>query len=127
MYHTVLRALCLKIGGADYFSGSVASGDGAWRLTASVLVSRCACPAKSTGNPVAVRTEDGAGPENRSESDARMPDGAPSGDGYRHALTAAGPIVDLVPVWWEFHTMDTVGEVLNDFSFNRMKEGLCCR
>ncbi|WP_418979102.1 hypothetical protein [Alistipes sp.] len=36
----------------------------------------------------------------------------------------ADPIVDLVPVWWEFHTWDDLGETLNDFSFARMKEGL---
>ena len=36
----------------------------------------------------------------------------------------ADPIVDLVPVWWEFHTWDDLGETLNDFSFACMKEGL---
>mgnify|MGYP000035607760 CR=1 FL=1 len=36
----------------------------------------------------------------------------------------ADPIVDLMPVWWEFHTWDDLGETLNDFSFARMKEGL---
>lgn len=40
------------------------------------------------------------------------------------APVGADPIVDLVPVWWEFHTWDAHGETLNDFSFARMKEGL---
>lgn len=31
------------------------------------------------------------------------------------------PIVDLVPVWWEFHTVGEAGEVLNDFSFSELK------
>lgn len=30
-------------------------------------------------------------------------------------------VVDLVPVWWEFHTADGEGEVANDFSFSEMK------
>lgn len=38
---------------------------------------------------------------------------APDGVGY--------PISDLVPVWWEFHTVTAQGEVPNDFSFNEMK------
>ena len=29
---------------------------------------------------------------------------------------------DLVPVWWEFHTFDCEGEVLNDFSFNELRQ-----
>lgn len=39
----------------------------------------------------------------------RMPEGA-------HAA-----IVDLVPVWWEFHTADEGGEQLNDFSFSELR------
>ncbi len=36
--------------------------------------------------------------------------------------TLLGPIVDVVPVWWEFHTFDPDGEeVLNDFSFSDIK------
>lgn len=31
------------------------------------------------------------------------------------------PIADLVPVWWEFHTVGEAGEVLNDFSFSELK------
>lgn len=31
------------------------------------------------------------------------------------------PIVDLVPVWWEFHTVNIDGEQLNDFSFGELK------
>lgn len=31
------------------------------------------------------------------------------------------PISDLVPVWWEFHTVGDEGECLNDFSFAEMK------
>lgn len=30
-------------------------------------------------------------------------------------------IADLVPVWWEFHTLDESGERLNDFSFNELR------
>lgn len=29
---------------------------------------------------------------------------------------------DLVPVWWEFHTSDERGEVMNDFSFNELRQ-----
>ncbi len=31
------------------------------------------------------------------------------------------PITNLVPVWWEFHTVAAGGEVLNDFDFSEMK------
>ncbi len=31
------------------------------------------------------------------------------------------PIRDLVPVWWEFHTVGPEGEQLNDFSFTELK------
>lgn len=31
------------------------------------------------------------------------------------------PISDLVPVWWEFHTLFPDGERLNDFSFSEMR------
>ncbi|MEG2614720.1 MAG: hypothetical protein RR996_06740 [Alistipes sp.] len=31
------------------------------------------------------------------------------------------PITDLVPVWWEFHTVVEGVEVLNDFDFNELK------
>lgn len=34
------------------------------------------------------------------------------------------PIADLVPVWWEFHTVGAEGEVLNDFDFSEMKHCL---
>lgn len=33
-------------------------------------------------------------------------------------------IDDIVPVWWEFHTSDEYGEMLNDFSFAALKEHL---
>lgn len=33
-------------------------------------------------------------------------------------------ISDMVPVWWEFHTMLDSGEVLNDFSFNTLRKYL---
>ena len=33
-------------------------------------------------------------------------------------------ISDVVPVWWEFHTILADGEVLNDFSFNTLREYL---
>ncbi|MEG0789857.1 MAG: hypothetical protein RSB23_07325 [Alistipes sp.] len=38
----------------------------------------------------------------------------PEGDCY--------PIDDLVPVWWEFHTIGVEGEELNDFCFSELKE-----
>ncbi len=31
------------------------------------------------------------------------------------------PISDVVPVWWEFSTVQQCGEVLNDFSFADLK------
>ena len=31
-------------------------------------------------------------------------------------------IYDIVPVWWEFHTYIDGDEVLNDFSFNTLRE-----
>lgn len=30
-------------------------------------------------------------------------------------------IADIVPVWWEFHTIVENGEVLNDFQFSELK------
>ncbi len=30
-------------------------------------------------------------------------------------------IVDIIPVWWEFHTIEEDGEVLNDFRFDELK------
>jgi len=30
-------------------------------------------------------------------------------------------IADLVPVWWEFHTVGSDGEALNDFSFSEVR------
>ena len=33
-------------------------------------------------------------------------------------------IADVVPVWWEFHTVGEQGEVLNDFSFNVLRQYL---
>ena len=33
-------------------------------------------------------------------------------------------IADVVPVWWEFHTSDESGPVLNDFSFNTLRNYL---
>lgn len=32
--------------------------------------------------------------------------------------------VDIVPVWWEFRTVQECGEVLNDFSFGELKKYL---
>ena len=34
------------------------------------------------------------------------------------------PITDLVPVWWEFHTVGAEGEMLNDFEFSELKHYL---
>lgn len=33
-------------------------------------------------------------------------------------------VVDLVPVWWEFHTDTATGEQLNDFDFAELKRYL---
>ena len=33
-------------------------------------------------------------------------------------------ITDVIPVWWEFHTVMPEGEVLNDFSFSELKRWL---
>ena len=33
-------------------------------------------------------------------------------------------IADVVPVWWEFHTCDESGTMLNDFSFNTLRNYL---
>lgn len=30
-------------------------------------------------------------------------------------------ISDIIPVWWEFHTFTEDGEVINDFSFNELR------
>lgn len=30
-------------------------------------------------------------------------------------------VADLVPVWWEFHTVAEEGELLNDFSFAALR------
>lgn len=30
------------------------------------------------------------------------------------------PVTDLVPVWWEFHTVGEAGEMLNDFDFSSL-------
>ncbi len=34
------------------------------------------------------------------------------------------PIVDLVPVWWEFHTEGETGEEINDFDFGILRRML---
>ncbi len=31
-------------------------------------------------------------------------------------------ISDVVPVWWEFHTVTEEGEVMNDFSFGELRK-----
>ena len=45
--------------------------------------------------------------------------------GYRGRLSlpegVQHPVTDLVPVWWEFHTTQAGGEVLNDFDFSELK------
>lgn len=43
----------------------------------------------------------------------RTPMSHPEGDSM--------PVTDLVPVWWEFHTLSEAGEVLNDFDFSELK------
>ncbi len=37
---------------------------------------------------------------------------------------ARRPIADIVPVWWEFSTVQQFGEALNDFSFSELKQYL---
>ncbi len=45
---------------------------------------------------------------------------------YRRTETipegARRPVADIVPVWWEFSTVQECGEVLNDFSFSELKQ-----
>lgn len=43
---------------------------------------------------------------------------------YRNASTEEhrGGIDDIVPVWWEFHTLCGGEEMLNDFSFAELRE-----
>ena len=46
---------------------------------------------------------------------------------YRHEEQYPGGrmaslISDIVPVWWEFHTFIDGQEVINNFSFNEMRE-----
>ena len=44
---------------------------------------------------------------------------------YRQRISApdgqADVISRLVPVWWEFHTVGSDGEALNDFSFSEVR------
>lgn len=43
------------------------------------------------------------------------------GDYYaRLILTAMDKDGNIVPVWWEFHTYQPGGEVLNDFQFDEL-------
>jgi len=35
-----------------------------------------------------------------------------------------GAIADIVPVWWEFHTLCGSEEIINDFSFATLREHL---
>ncbi len=35
------------------------------------------------------------------------------------------PITNLVPVWWEFHTVGDQGEMLNDFELTALKCYIC--
>lgn len=42
---------------------------------------------------------------------------ASAGEGY-------GEIEDIVPVWWEFHTLCGNEEIINDFSFSTLREHL---
>ena len=43
---------------------------------------------------------------------------------YHSPLSRTGPIEEIVPVWWEFHTTTPEGERDNDFSFRTLKEYL---
>lgn len=44
-----------------------------------------------------------------------------------HLPPEAPRVVDIVAVWWEFHTYDSEGEeILNDFSFADVKPLLIC-
>lgn len=38
-------------------------------------------------------------------------------EGFSHCA-----ITDMIPVWWEFHTYVDGDEVLNDLSFNELRE-----
>ena len=41
----------------------------------------------------------------------------------RHAMPEGEyeVVADIVPIWWEFHTFCEDGEMLNDFSFNELR------
>lgn len=47
---------------------------------------------------------------------------------YRHEVSdergSWSAICDLVPVWWEFHSVTIDGEVLNDFDFEELRREL---
>ncbi len=34
-------------------------------------------------------------------------------------------LVDIQPIWWEFHSVGEDGEVLNDFDFTLLKRAVC--
>ncbi len=34
-------------------------------------------------------------------------------------------IAKIIPVWWEFHTSDDDGELVNDFDFNLLTRLIC--
>lgn len=40
---------------------------------------------------------------------------------FGHPCHSRRPIADVVPVWWEFSTVQADGEVLNDFSFSLLR------
>ena len=75
-------------------------------------------------------------PELYHEAAARLSDAIDGGNYFSGSLTASvivyrgrlslpeggqHPVTDLVPVWWEFHTTQAGGEVLNDFDFSELK------
>lgn len=138
LYDSVRCALCRAIGDTDYFSGSVAAADGSWRLTTTVLVTwatdgvvLAVAPAVVGRGSVADSQPPMAGTSER-KLRAEVPEPVEvlggtaenASDGVRRTRAASGRIVDLIPVWWEFHTWDESGETYNDFSFARMKQGL---
>lgn len=41
---------------------------------------------------------------------------------YQEADNTIQIISDIIPVWWEFHTYNIQGEILNNFSFNELRQ-----
>jgi hypothetical protein len=108
-YHAVATRLRDRIGTAGWFNGTVEGED--------ILT--------TVGSEVGSEVWSGVGSEPRIDQTAVE---------WRLTLTAIiyrrnetlpegvrRPVSDVVPVWWEFHTVSEQGDVPNDFSFAEFK------